>query len=194
MDERSKDTPQASVRRVVTGHDEEGKAVFISDGRPARSIAFDTLPGLEFVELWATEAVPQIPVNNFEPSADIASFVPPPVGTRFRIVRFPSGLEMSKLIEGGFDAVAFRNEYKSKIPGLAETHEVEDPSMHETATIDYGIVLSGEIDLELDEGKEVHLKAGDCIIQNGTRHGWRNPGAGPCVIAFIMIGAERGAV
>jgi mannose-6-phosphate isomerase-like protein (cupin superfamily) len=182
---------QESVRRVVTGHDEEGKAIFISDGTPARHITFDNLPGLEFFELWATEGVPQIPVDNFDPSVDIQSFVPSATGTRFRIVRFPSGLEMAKLIEKGFDPAAFRSEYRSKIPGLAETHEVEDLSMHETVTIDYGIVLSGEIDLELDEGKEVHLKAGDCIVQNGTRHGWRNRSAEACVIAFIMIGAER---
>jgi mannose-6-phosphate isomerase-like protein (cupin superfamily) len=182
---------QESVRRVVTGHDEEGKAIFISDGTPARHVTFDNLPELEFFELWATEGVPQIPVDNFDPSVDIESFVPSATGTRFRIVRFPSGLEMAKLIEKGFDPAAFRNEYRSKIPGLAETHEVEDPSMHETATIDYGIVLSGEIDLELDEGKEVHLKAGDCIVQNGTRHGWRNRSSEACVIAFIMIGAER---
>jgi hypothetical protein len=180
-----------SARRVVTGHNDEGKAVFISDGEPARSVYFDNLPGLSFFELWATDGVPRIPVDNFDPPIGVQSFVPGPGGTRFRIVRFPSGLEMAKLVEGGFDPAAFRSEYMSKVPGLAETHEVADPSMHETDTIDYGIVISGEIDLELDEGKEVHLKAGDCIVQNGTRHGWRNRGSEACVIAFIMIGAER---
>ena len=191
MDENTSNKTVEGVRRVVTGHDDEGKAVFISDGEPARTVHFDNLPGLSFFELWATDEVPRIPIDNFDPSVDIQSFVPGPVGTRFRIVRFPSGLEMAGLIESGFDPAAFRSEYTSKVPGLGEVHEVADPSMHETNTIDYGIVISGEIDLELDDGKEVHLKAGDCIVQNGTRHGWRNRGAEPCVMAFIMIGAER---
>jgi mannose-6-phosphate isomerase-like protein (cupin superfamily) len=117
--------------------------------------------------------------------------VPTTTGTRFRIVRFPSGLEVSKMIEAGFNPTAFRQEYADKIPGLAETHELDDPGMHTTDTIDYGIVISGEIFMELDEGKEVHLKAGDCIVQNGTRHGWRNRSAEACLVAFIMIGATR---
>ncbi len=191
MDERASDKTGEAVRRVVTGHDDEGKAVFISDGEPARTVQFENLPGLAFFELWATDDVPRIPVNNFDPPVNIRSFVPGPVGTRFRLVRFPSGLEMAKLMGSGFDPAAFRSEYLSKVPGLGETHEVADPSMHQTDTIDYGIVISGEIDLELDDGKEVHLKAGDCIVQNGTRHGWRNREAEPCVMAFIMIGAER---
>jgi Cupin domain len=180
-----------NTRRVVTGNDSEGKAVFLSDGHPPRSVSFDSLPGLEFIELWSTEGIPSIPAGQDDPTINMSSFVPEPAGTRFRIVRFPSGLEMAKLIERGFDPSAFRREYLAKVPGLAEVHETDDPSMHTTDTIDYGIVLSGEIYLELDDGNEVYLKAGDCIVQNGTRHGWRNRSAEPCVMAFIMIGARR---
>lgn len=75
--------------------------------------------------------------------------------------------------------------------GLAETDEIENPGMHTTDTIDYGIVLSGEIDMELDEGREVHFRAGDCLVQNGTRHRWQNRSEEPCIIAFIMVGAKR---
>lgn len=179
------------IRRVVTGHNSEGKAVFLSDGQPARSVTFDALQGLEFLELWATEGAPSIPVAHDDPTLQMSSFVPAPASTRFRIVRFPSGLEIAKLIEAGFDPAAFRQEYRAKIPGLAETHELDDPGMHTTDTVDYGIVLSGEIFMELDDGKEVHLKAGDCIVQNGTRHGWRNRSAEACLVAFIMVGATR---
>jgi hypothetical protein len=179
------------MRRIVTGHNDQGKAVFINDNEPPRRISFDNLSGLEFIELWATDGTPSIPVDHDDPTIAMSSFVPAPVGTRFRIVNFPSGLEMTRLMEAGFDPIAFRKEYMAKIPGLAESHEVDDPGMHTTDTVDYGIVLSGEIYLELDDGKEVHLKAGDCIVQNGTRHGWRNRGTEPCVMAFIMIGAER---
>lgn len=179
------------IRRIVTGHNEQGKAVFINESAPPRRVSFDNLPGLEFIELWATDSTPSIPVDHGDPTIAMKSFVPKPTGTRFRIVSFPSGLEIKKLIDAGFDPIAFREEYMEKVPGLAESHEVEDPGMHTTDTVDYGIVLSGEIYLELDEGKEVQLKAGDCIVQNGTRHGWRNRSTVPCVMAFIMIGADR---
>ena len=116
----------------------------------------------------------------------IKSFVPTPTGSRFRIVRFPSNLEMAS-----FDPAAFHAECQHKIPGLLDAHELDNPGMHATNTIDYGIILSGEIDLELDDQTEIHLKAGDCIVQNGTRHAWRNRGAEACMIAFIMIGATQ---
>jgi len=182
------------IRRIVTGHNDQGKAVFISDSEPPRRISFDNLPGVEFIELWATDGTPSIPVRHDDPTTAMSLFVPGSAGTRFRIVSFPPGLEMAKLIDAGFDPVSFRKEYMTKIPGLAESHEVDDPGMHTTDTVDYGIVLSGEIYLELDDEKEVHLKAGDCIVQNGTRHGWRNRNTEPCMIAFIMIGAERKGV
>lgn len=63
--------------------------------------------------------------------------------------------------------------------------------MHTTDTIDYDIILSGEIWLELDDGAKVHLKPGDCVIQNGTRHAWRSEGSEPCYMASVLIGAER---
>ena len=69
--------------------------------------------------------------------------------------------------------------------------DVENLGMHTTNTIDYGIVISGEIWLEMDDGATVHLKQGDCVVQNGTRHAWRNNSSEPCVMAFIMVGAKR---
>jgi mannose-6-phosphate isomerase-like protein (cupin superfamily) len=179
-----------TVRRVVTGHDNEGKSVFISDSQPPRCISFENLPGLEFVELWATDGIPTIPVDN-DPTLRMSTFVPEPASTRFRIVKFPPELEISALIQKGFSPADFRKEYIEKVPGLAETDEIENPGMHTTDTIDYGIVLSGEIDMELDEGREVHFRAGDCLVQNGTRHRWQNRSEEPCIIAFIMVGAKR---
>ena len=76
-------------------------------------------------------------------------------------------------------------------PGLTEAMEVENPGMHTTDTIDYGIVMSGEVWLELDDGAEVHLRPGDCVVQNGTRHAWRNKGSETCIMAFVMVGARR---
>ena len=64
--------------------------------------------------------------------------------------------------------------------------------MHTSDTIDYGIVVRGEMTLELDDGQRVHLRQGDCVVQNGTRHRWRNPLPEPCLMAFISIGGKRG--
>lgn len=173
-------------RRVVTGIDASGRSIFVEDGPSPRAITTESLPGLALVELWATDETPQIPVPRTDPVVSMSNLVPQPSGSRFRLVRFPGTAEISTAIDGR----AFHDEYRRKAPGLAESMESDDPSMHTTLTVDYGIVLSGEITLELDDAAVVHLKAGDCVIQNGTRHAWRNPHSGPCVMAFIMIGAS----
>ncbi len=179
------------MRRIVTGHSPSGKSVFISDGKPPRVVKMESIPGLELTEIWANDAIPMIPAEQTDPTVGMSSFTPGPEGTRFRIVRFPSEQELAQALPGGIDRAAVRQEYIDKIPGAGKTHEVEDPGMHTTDTVDYGIVLSGEIWLELDDGAEVHLKPGDCVVQNGTRHAWRNHGSQQCMMAFVMVGAER---
>ena len=79
------------------------------------------------------------------------------------------------------------------MPDLARTFEPDIPGMHTTDTVDYGIVLDGEVWLELDDGEQVHLKVHDVIVQNGTRHARRNKGDKPVKIAFVTIGAKRNA-
>ena len=80
---------------------------------------------------------------------------------------------------------------RETVPGLGETLEADNPGMHTTDTIDYIVVLSGEADLELDDGATVHLESGDCVVQRGTRHAWRNTGTIPFVAAGVMVGAKR---
>lgn len=179
------------MRRIVTGHTESGKSVFVSDGKPPRVVTLKNLPGLEFFEVWATEGIPAIPADEGDPTVEMASFVPGPGGTRFRITVNPPAQELERALEEGIDLAAIQQELLAKVPGLAEALEIEDPGMHTTDTIDYVIVLSGEIWLELDDGAEVHLKPGDCVVQNGTRHAWRNRGSDPCVMAGVMVGAKR---
>ena len=109
------------------------------------------------------------------------SLEPPEGGSVVRVVVLPadSGDEMhsgAKLTAAGFDT--------------GDAMEEEDPAMHTTRTIDYGIVLDGEVDLELDEG-EVHLRPGDVIVQRATRHAWRNRGTAPCTIAFVLISSPN---
>ena len=84
-------------------------------------------------------------------------------------------------------------EVAEKLPGLADSLEVDHPGMHTTDTIDFELVVSREVWLELDDGKEVHLRAGDTVVQNGTRHAWRNKGTEPCRLVVFLVGANRRA-
>jgi mannose-6-phosphate isomerase-like protein (cupin superfamily) len=121
---------------------------------------------------------------------DMASFVPAPGGTLFGVVRIATQRARQRALAQGVDAAALQQELLEKVPGLAETLEVDNPGMHTTDTIDSVVVLSGEVWLELDEGAEVHLQPGDCLVQNGTRHAWRNRGTEPCMLAYVMVGAQ----
>jgi len=173
------------LRRVVTGRNREGKSTIVQNGVSPRVVTTETLPGLALVEVWATEATPAMPVAPVDIITTMKSFVPGPGGTRFRIVQFPG------VSTRAFDHEAFRREYLAKAPGLAEAMEAQDSGMHTTDSVDYGVVISGEITLELDDGAMVSLKQGDCVVQNGTRHAWRNSTTTPCVMAFVLVGAVR---
>ena len=177
------------MRRIVTGHSPEGKSIFLSDGIPPRSISFDHFPALTQCEIWTTSPKPRIPEDESDATETLLSLVPPPGETRFRIIRFPSKAELDRAVNENTDWQAFAEEYLKKAPGLAEAHEPDGSGMHKTATVDYGIVLSGRIWLELDDGVKRECLPGDCIIQNATRHRWINEGDEPCMMAFIMIGA-----
>ena len=89
------------------------------------------------------------------------------------------------------DFEALLEELDEKFPGAAKYMERDHPGMHTTDTIDFEYIISGEIWLELDDGKEVHIRAGDTVIQNGTRHAWHNRGSEPCRMVICLIGAHR---
>ncbi len=173
------------LRRVVTGRNRAGKAIMVQNGVSPRIVTTETLPGLALVEVWATDKIPTWPVDPVDLTTTMQSFVPGPGGTRFRVVQFPG------VSNRAFDQEAFRREYSVKAPGLAEAMELQDSGMHTTDTVDYGVVISGEITLELDDGAKVSLKQGDCVVQNGTRHAWRNSSTTPCVMAFVLVGAAK---
>lgn len=141
------------VRRVVTGHDENGKAIVEID--EISKTVHSRRPGQEGTVVWATDrSPPEIGADRDISAAVTGTTVPD--GTVCRISKFE--------------------------PGVA-------PRVHRTASIDYAIVLSGEIDMELEDGVSVHLKAGDVLIQRGTVHNWVNNGTEPCMIAFVLIHA-----
>lgn len=141
------------VRRVVTGHDENGKAKVLIDEISDNVIS--RRPGQHSTVVWATERrTPDLGALN-DISAEVTQTTVPD-GTVFRISRLAPGVT---------------------------------PRTHRTESLDYAIVLAGAVDMELDDGEVVHLKAGDVVVQRGTVHNWVNNGTEDCVMAYVLIAA-----
>ena len=168
------------VRRIVTGHDAEGRAVILADGPTSR--IFDDLgeDGLVFQEIWHTTETPAL-IDRARREADETGLVlaPPPGGVRIRVVDIPPEAD-----GGDIDAV-FENIAAADAKVDSDRHR----SFHRTETIDFGIVLAGEIVLIMDEG-ETTVRPGEIVVQRGTNHGWMNRTDQPCRIAFILIDGQ----
>lgn len=177
-----------ALRRIVTGHDTNGTSTVALDAPPPRSDAYRHIPGLVSRLVWSTEPAQTIPFDGADPTPGVSSFVPAVSGTRFLVVTFPPD---SVFCAPGFDSQAAIAENFAISPGLAERFEAD--GMHATPTVDYGIVLEGEIWLELDEGRAALLRKHDVVVQNGTRHAWRNRSDRPATLAFVLIGARNSA-
>ncbi len=140
-------------RRVVTGHDSQGRSTVSIDGLIDTTMSMR--PGQEAAVLWTTEGFPVDMAGDTDVAhADVATSHDD--GTVFRVVRFDPGVS---------------------------------PRNHRTLSIDYAVVVSGEIDMELDT-TTVRLRAGDMLVQRGTIHNWVNRGTEPCVMAFVLIAAK----
>lgn len=173
-----------AVRRVVTTVDAADKAVVLFDSanpnrtlRPARGNVMNLI--------WATGGAPaDISGPNDRGAVDIGT-QPPPGGTAFRIIDYPPTTPEQ---EARLDTGQRQREIGHDAPkrGLPPRH----PFMHRTRSLDYAIVLSGEIDMLLDDA-EVHLKAGDVVVQQGTNHAWINRGREVCRIAFVLVDAHE---
>jgi mannose-6-phosphate isomerase-like protein (cupin superfamily) len=169
------------IRRVVTGH-RNGKAVFVSDGK-VEPLTMAALPGTEFWRLWGADTAPHFPDEGSEPAQP--TYFPPVGGFRFGIVTVAPAAA-----PGASDAAALA-ELEAKLPGLLAYTEPDEPGMHTTATIDFEVLLSGELVLELDDGAEVTLRPGDTVVQNGTRHRWINRSSEPAQFAVFICGAHH---
>ncbi|MEH0474940.1 cupin domain-containing protein [Streptomyces hayashii] len=174
------------MRRVVTGHDEDGRSVVVDDGPVPRSREFTSLPGWVSRLPWATDPGEPVSRAGEDPTPKVTSLLPAPGGTRFIVLTFPPDTAMA---DPAFDPVAFDLEQRADSPGVAEL--IEPDGMHATPTVDYGIVLQGDMVLELDDGHCTRVSAGDIVIQNGTRHAWRNRSDRPATMAFVLIGAPH---
>ncbi|TDU31833.1 cupin domain [Panacagrimonas perspica] len=179
------------MRRVVTGHDSKGRAVFVSDGEAPRYFA-NKAGGYGIGILWSTEETASIPVPPGDPSTSLQPYFPAAGGSRFLYVDFLPDSFAQDAARRGVDPVEATREFFEAFPGLGGTMEEDAPGMHASMTIDYGFVVSGQVELELDDGVKKTLGPGDSVIQNGTRHRWYNPGADNCRVVFSVIGARRG--
>ena len=179
-------------KRVLTGRDEAGKSVFKSFDVTPRVVEIDNNPGLTFYELYMTDGVPRL--TGLEPDPMLAGTIgfPGPGGTMFRLISYPPKRPEGWKPPPGATFDSGLRELSEKLPGMGDVFDRSAPGMHTSDTIDYGIVVRGEMTLELDDGAKVHLRQGDCIVQNGTRHRWRNPLPEPCLMAFISLGGKRG--
>jgi quercetin dioxygenase-like cupin family protein len=150
------------VRRIVTGHDANGKAIVASDERMT-GVSAPARPYISRCEIWSTD---KMPVDNSEGAAAEAQ-------RKGFVVRH-------NYVGSGQGTVIRVTEFAPGAPKF----------MHRTETVDYAILLKGECDLELDDGKTVHMKQGDIVVQRGTMHAWVNSGTEPCVFAFVLIDAD----
>ncbi len=179
-------------KRALTGRNEAGKSVFKSYDVTSKVVEIDSNPGLTFYELYMTEGMPQLTGLEPDPMLRGTKAFPGPGGTMFRLISYPPRRPEGYKPPPGVTFESGLKEMSEKVPGMGDHFERDAPGMHTSDTIDYGVVVRGEMTLELDDGQKVHLKQGDCIVQNGTRHRWRNPLPEPCLMAFVSIGGKRG--
>lgn len=177
------------IRRVVTGHNASGQAIIQEDGIVPRIQRIGGDTGPMFYEVWNTRATPApIDHSSGEPHEEGIILAPPKNGTRIRVLDIPpddpSFAEMTPE-----EAKAHFAEIGAADASSFEGKESRHAHMHRTETVDYGIVLEGEIVLIMDEG-ETTVGPGDIVVQRGTNHGWANRSNKNCRIAFILIDGE----
>jgi mannose-6-phosphate isomerase-like protein (cupin superfamily) len=170
---------------VVTGQNESGKSVIMRK-TPLKPVCLALLPGYEFHRIWGSDSIPELPSDGTPPPQ--LRYFPPKGGFRFGFFTLPPDTTARV---GQTSTAAALEEIQHKLPGMIDVLEPDHPGMHTTDTVDFDVIVSGEAYLELDDGAEVHLKAGDCVIQNGTRHAWHNRSSEKCVISIAIVGAER---
>lgn len=169
------------IRRVVTTHEENGKSVILYDGITPHKHA--TPAGPVSYGLWVTEVTPALASGSQDRFDAKLGITPPRSGTIFTIVDFPPAGEVP--MDGD-------NTVRQKRLGPEHSHPKawppRHPFIHRTRTVDYAMVLSGEIDMLLDDS-ETHLATGDVVIQQATNHAWVNRGKEVCRMAFVLIDA-----
>jgi mannose-6-phosphate isomerase-like protein (cupin superfamily) len=179
-----KTTDRLPIRRTVTGHDAGGKAVVAMLGEPPNVVSFPSVPGTYFFEIWKTHAMPAPVDNGPDPTLGPRRMGPTPNGCAVRIVQIApeKDVKLPSTVE------EMQQHFRETGSPEAATSRLDAPHplMHRTQSLDFGIIIDGEVTLILDDS-EVRLKPGDIVVQRGTNHAWSNRGDKPCRIAFVLL-------
>jgi hypothetical protein len=176
--------PFSPVRRVVTGHDATGKAIVLIDGdTPYKN---QRAEGTMQQRIWVTDKGPAEMDGDKDRGGIEVRIAPPPNGSIIRVLDIPPESEEIRKLPNDHMSTMLGDQHHAPKGVRPPRH----PNMHRTCTIDYAIVLAGEIDMLLDD-TEVHLKTGDILVQQATNHAWVNRGTVPCRICFVLIDGKE---
>lgn len=175
------------IRRVVTGLDKGGRSTIVSDAASPHVMMIHGIPTHAVTDLWVTQATPANAGAEDQCKVPV-QLAPPASGTVFRVVEFPPDKDWL----GNVDTrQAFASMGESGSKALANTGHQPHPFMHKTESVDYALIMSGEIWAIMDE-TETLMKAGDVLIQRATNHAWANRSDHPCLVAFVLVdGSHR---
>ena len=172
------------IHRVVTGHDANGKAIVASNGPLPTVVEIAAIPGTIFHEVWNTARAPAAVDNGPDPSLGPLHLPPPKNGTRVRFVDIPP--DSAEFLAHGAGRVKDAFAQIGDVAASTVKGDSPHPLMHRTESVDYGVVIEGELTLVLD-GSEVQLKPGSVVVQRGTNHAWANRSGRPCRMLFVLI-------
>jgi mannose-6-phosphate isomerase-like protein (cupin superfamily) len=175
------------IHRVVTGHDAQGRAIVASTGPLPTVVELAAIPGTVFHEVWCTTGAPAPVDNGPDPSVGPLMLPPPRHGTRMRFVDIPP--DTAEFLAQG--AARMKAAFQQIGDQAASTVKADSPHplMHRTESVDYGIVIDGEMTLVLDDS-EVLLRPGSVVVQRGTNHAWANRSGRPCRMLFILVDGQ----
>ena len=176
-----------AIHRVVTGHNSQGQAIVSSSGPLSKVVEVDAVPGTVFHEVWSTSETPARISNGADPTTGALILPPPMRGTRIRFVDIPADTE--DFLARGAERMQQAFEQIGDVEASTVKHNSPHPLMHRTESVDYGVVLEGELTLVLDEG-EVQLGAGSVVVQRGTNHAWANRSDRTCRMLCVLIAGE----
>lgn len=173
-----------TIHRVVTGHDDNGKAIVVSDGPLPTVLEIAAVTGTVFHEVWTTTGSPVRVDNGADPTLRVPALPPPKSGTHVLFVDFPPETPelLTRAAENAAEAFAQLGDVAASTGKPVSPH----PLMHRTETVDYGVVIEGQITLVLDDS-EVLLKPGSVVVQRGTNHAWANRSSLPCRMFFVLL-------
>lgn len=179
--------PLPAIHRVVTGHAHDGRAVVVSEGALATVVELEAIPGTVFHEVWSTVGSPASVANSDDPTLGPIVLPPPKRGTRMRFVDIPP--DTADFLAGG--AARVSDAFSQIGDAGASTLRAHSPHplMHRTESVDYGVLIEGELILVLDDS-EVLLKPGSVVVQRGTNHAWANRSGRMCRMLFVLVDGE----